>query len=124
MTQFLHGNQIKLLRSGEEYFPALETAIEAAQHEIYLETYIYQADKVGVQIGQSLTRAAQRGVSVYLLLDGFGSKDLPISYLQSLSLAGVQVLFYRARISPWSLKRSRLRRLHRKVVVIDQKIGF
>ena len=124
MTQFLYGNQIKLLRSGEEYFPALETAIEAAQHEIYLETYIYQADKVGVQIGQSLTRAAQRGVSVYLLLDGFGSKDLPISYLQSLSLAGVQVLFYRARISPWSLKRSRLRRLHRKVVVIDQKIGF
>ena len=83
MTQFLHGNQIKLLRSGEEYFPALETAIEAAQHEIYLETYIYQADKVGVQIGLSLTRAAQRGVSVYLLLDGFGSKDLPISYLQA-----------------------------------------
>ena len=50
MTQFLHGNQIKLLRSGEEYFPALETAIEAAQHEIYLETYIYQADKVGVPV--------------------------------------------------------------------------
>ena len=124
MTNFVHGNQIKLLRNGAEYFPALVAAIDAAEHEIYLETYIYQADKTGIKIGQAMMRAAQRGVSVCLLLDGFGSKDLPLSYIQGLGLGGVQVMFYRTKISPWSLKRNRLRRLHRKLVVIDQKVGF
>ena len=124
MTNFIPGNHIKLLRNGAEYFPALEVAIDAAEHEIYLETYIYQADKTGIKIGQALMRAAQRGVSVCLLLDGFGSKDLPLSYIQGLGLGGVQVMFYRTKISPWSLKRNRLRRLHRKLVVIDQKVGF
>ena len=124
MTNFINGNQITLLRNCAEYFPVLIAAIDAAENEIYLETYIYQADKTGITIGQALQRAAQRGVSVCLLLDGFGSQDLPISYIQSLSLAGVNVMFYRAKISPWSFKKNRLRRLHRKIVVIDQKIGF
>ena len=124
MSNFIRGNHIKLLRNGAEYFPALKAAIDAAEHEIYLETYIYQADKTGTKIGQALMQAAQRGVSVCLLLDGFGSKDLPISYIQGLGLGGVQVMFYRTKISPWTLKRNRLRRLHRKLVVIDQKVGF
>lgn len=124
MSLFLQGNFIKLLRNGEEYFPALEASIDAAKHEIYLETYIYQADKVGLKIGKALMRAAQRGVSVCLLLDGFGSQDLSHSYIQSLGLGGVQVMFYRTKISPWSFKKNRLRRLHRKVVVIDKKVGF
>jgi cardiolipin synthase A/B len=124
MTNFIGGNQIKLLRNGAEYFPALEAAIDAAKHEIFLETYIYQADKTGIKIGQALMRAAQRGVSVCLLLDGFGSQDLSRSYIQSLGLGGVQVMFYRTKISPWTFKKNRLRRLHRKIVVIDQKVGF
>lgn len=124
MTHFVDGNHIKLLRNGAEYFPALETAIEGAMHEVYLETYIYQADVVGIRIGNALMRAAQRGVIVNVLLDGFGCKDLPKTYVQKLELAGVQVMFYRPKISPWSLKKKRLRRLHRKLVVIDSKIGF
>jgi len=124
MTNFLNGNHIKLLRNGAEYFPALEAAIDAAKHEIYLETYIYQADKTGIKIGKALMRAAQRGVSVCLLLDGFGSQDLAHNYIQSLGLGGVQMMFYRTKISPWSLKKNRLRRLHRKIVVIDQQVGF
>jgi len=124
MTDFIYGNQIKLLRNGVEYFPVLEAAIDAAEHEIYLETYIYQADKTGTKIGKALMRAAQRGVSVCLLLDGFGSQDLAHNYTQSLGLGGVQVMFYRTKISPWTFKKNRLRRLHRKIVVIDQKVGF
>ena len=124
MTNFLNGNHIKLLRNGAEYFPALEAGIDPAKHEIYLETYIYQADKTGIKIGKALMRAAQRGVSVCLLLDGFGSQDLAHNYIQSLGLGGVQVMFYRTKISPWSLKKNRLRRLHRKIVVIDQQVGF
>ncbi|MEO6118228.1 MAG: cardiolipin synthase ClsB [Methylotenera sp.] len=124
MTHFLGGNQIQLLRNGAEYFPALEAAIANAVNEIYLQTYIYEADKIGVRIGNALKRAAQRGVMVNLLLDGFGCKNLPKTYVKELESAGVQVMFYRPKISPWTLKKNRLRRLHRKVVVVDGEIGF
>ena len=124
MNPFVDGNQIQLLRNGAEYFPALETAIENAVHEIYLQTYIYQTDKIGIRIGDALKRAAQRGVTVNLLLDGFGCKDLAAVYVDELAAAGVKVMFYRPKISPWTLKKSRLRRMHRKVTVIDGKIGF
>lgn len=121
---FIGGNQIKLLRNGTEYFPALEAAIESAVHEVYLQTYIYEADTAGIRIGNALKQAAQRGVTVNVLLDGFGCKDLSKAYIQVLELAGVQIMFYRPKISPWTLKKRRLRRLHRKVAVIDGKIGF
>ena len=124
MTHFFDGNQIQLLRNGADYFPALETAIKNAEREVYMQTYIYAADKVGITIGNALKLAAQRGVTVNVLLDGFGSKDLPETFIKELETAGVQVMFYRPKISPWTLKKSRLRRLHRKVTVIDGKVGF
>ena len=62
MTHFIEGNQIKLLRNGAEYFPALEAAIDGAEYEVYLQTYIYAADATGIRIGNALMRAAQRGV--------------------------------------------------------------
>ena len=124
MTHFISGNQLQLLRNGAEYFPALEAAINGAEHEIYLQSYIYQADVIGMRIGNALKQAAGRGVAVHVLLDGFGSKDLPKAYAQELELAGIQLMFYRPKISPWTLKKRRLRRLHQKIVVIDEKIGF
>lgn len=124
MIHFIDGNQIKLLRSGIEYFPALEQAIQNAVSEVYLQTYIYENDAAGARIGNALMQAARRGVSVNVLLDGFGSQNLPKSYIKTLTLAGVEVMFYRQKISPWTLKKNRLRRLHRKVAVIDQTIAF
>ena len=124
MTHFIDGNQIKLLRNGAEYFSALETAINHAAHEIYLQTYIYADDVTGKRIGDALKKAAQLGVRVNLLLDGFGSKDLSKTYIAELQQAGVKVMFYRPKISPWTFKKRRLRRLHRKVVVVDNKVGF
>jgi cardiolipin synthase len=124
MTYFLGGNQIQLLRSGAEYFPALLSAIASATCEIYLQSYIYQDDAIGIKIGNALKAAAKRGVTVNILLDGFGSKDLSKTYITELEMTGVQVMFYRPKISPWSLKKRRLRRLHHKIVVIDGRIGF
>jgi cardiolipin synthase A/B len=124
MTNFIGGNQINLLRGGAEYFPALEVAIENAMHEIYLQTYIFELDKAGINIGNALKQAAQRGVTVNVLLDGFGCKDMPKAYLEELMQAGVQAMFYRPKISPWTLKKNRLRRLHRKVVVVDGAVAF
>lgn len=118
------GNQIKLLRNGAEYFPALMSAILAAKRVVHLQTYIYALDETGRCVGDALMKAARSGVEVNLLLDGFGSKDLPKPFINTMIEAGVQVMFYRPKISPWTFKKRRLRRLHRKVAVIDDQIGF
>ncbi len=124
MSEFVAGNRIELLRAGGEYFPALEAACDAATSEIYLETYIFEEDVTGQRIGAALSRAAKRGVTVYLMIDGFGSKDLSGHFLSALRDAGVCVLIYRPQISPWTLRRERLRRLHRKIAVIDARVAF
>lgn len=124
MTHFVDGNHIELLKNGAEYFPAVLTAIAGATDEIYLQTYIFEADTIGFQIAESLQQAAQRGVNVYVLLDGFGSKDLPKKIVVMMEAHGVRVMFFRPKISPWSFKKSRLRRMHRKVIVVDRAIAF
>ena len=124
MSGFVSGNRIALLRTGTEYFPALEAACDAAEQEIYLETYIFADDVTGRRIAQALMRAARRGVTAHLLIDGFGSKDLNDELLQEMRGAGVRVLKYRPDISPWTLRRERLRRQHRKIAVIDARVAF
>ena len=121
---FIPGNRITLLQNGEAYFPAIETAIDQAQHEIFLETYIYEDDAVGQQIASALERATRRGVMVHLLIDGYGSQDLAQSMLERLRASGVNTRIFRPKISPWTFRRRRLRRLHRKIVVVDREIAF
>jgi cardiolipin synthase len=121
---FVPGNQVRLLRNGDQYFPALEAAIDTARFEVHLQTYIYEPDQIGLLIAAALKRAASRGVTVCLLLDGFGSKELSKVFVQDLLDSRVEVLFFRPRVSPWTLKRHRLRRLHRKIAVIDGRIAL
>ncbi len=117
-------NQITLLQNGEAYFPALESALDRAMHEIYLEAYIFEDDTTGRRIAEALRRAALRGVKTRVLIDGFGSIGFPKTMLDSLEAAGVRVLKFRPKTSPWTLRRRRLRRLHRKIVVVDRMIAF
>ncbi len=122
--RFRDGNRIDLLRNGEQYFPALEREIDAAAHEIYLESYIFAADATGELITDALVRAARRGVAIHLLVDGFGSR-LFARYLQPRLLeAGVQSLIFRPELSLLKFRRRRLRRLHRKLAVMDGRVGF
>nr|WP_203563789.1 phospholipase D-like domain-containing protein [Deefgea sp. CFH1-16] len=124
MTQYLDGHQLTLLRDGLEFFPALLSAIDAAQFEIRLETYIFAADDIGLAVAHALMAAAKRGVRVGLLLDGFGAYAFPATLRQEMQDAGVQVLFFRPEVSRFALKRSRLRRLHRKLSCIDGQLAF
>ncbi len=124
LSRFIPGNQVSLLQNGEAYFPALEAAFDRARHEIYLETYIYENDATGQRIADALKRAALRGVHVHVLIDGYGSKDLPRSMLDRLRADGVKALIYRPKISPWTFRRKRLRRMHRKIAVVDREIAF
>ncbi len=118
------GNTLTLLRNGVEYFPRLVAAIDGAKRSIYMETYIYAADSTGRMISIALQNAAKRGVSTRLLLDGFGSAELPQSWIDELRLAGVEVLWFRKTIGRFSLKRYRLRRLHRKLALVDEHTAF
>ena len=124
LSVFVPGNQITLLQNGEAFFPAIEAAFDRARHDIYLETYIYENDATGQRIADALKRAALRGVNVYVLIDGYGSKDLPRRMLDNLRTDGVKALVYRPKISPWTFRRKRLRRMHRKIAVVDREIAF
>jgi cardiolipin synthase len=124
MTEYVHGNRLTLLESGREYFPALEAACDAASREIHLETYIFEDDIAGRSIALALARAAQRGVTTHLLVDGFGSKKLGDELVNVLKRAGVKFIVYRPEIAKWRFPRQRFRRLHRKLAVIDGRIAF
>lgn len=124
LPKLLPGNCLTLLRSGAQFFPALEAEIDAAQKLIHIETYIYADDSAGRRIADALTRAVVRGVRVRLIVDGFGSKRYFTALRDELLMAGVEVLLYRPDLTNWDLRRSRLRRLHRKIAVIDGRVGF
>lgn len=124
MTPFVAGNAITLLRTGDEYFPALIDAIAAARSEVFLETYIFEDDGAGRQVADALAQAAQRGVRVHLLVDGFGAANLRPALRTRMAPSGVRIQVFRPERAGWRLRRHRLRRLHRKLAVIDGVIGF
>lgn len=120
---WVEGNQVKLLENGEAFFPAVFAAIEAAQREVLLETFILFEDKVGMALHKVLLSAAQRGVRIDITVDGFGSPSLSADFVKTLTDAGVRLHVFEApprlsrRLQPF-------RRLHRKIVVVDGELGF
>ncbi len=123
-ADFLPGNRLTLLNSGADYFPALLAAIAEAQVEIYVESYIFANDEIGHEVASALCQAAGRGVQVNLTVDGFGARNFADDFMGMLTSAGVRALFYRPEIGRFHFKRHRLRRLHRKLAVIDARIAF
>ena len=125
IPDYTEGNRLALLRNGVEYFPALETAIRGAQRKIFLETYIFADDESARRITDALVDAAGRGVAVHVLVDGFGSRDLmPDDLAYELLAAGVRFLVFRPHVEWFQFRRRRLRRMHRKMVVVDARVGF
>jgi cardiolipin synthase len=126
VPEYLDGNRLTLLRNGEQYFPALVAAIDAASTEVFLETYIYADDETGSLITDALARAAARGVATHVLIDGYGAKDFAPRFRRILADAGAQLLVFRPQVSPWPFwkQRSRLRRMHRKLASIDGAVAF
>jgi cardiolipin synthase len=117
------GNRVQLLVNGEQYFPALLAAIEAATHSVVIETYIFAEDRIGRQVEQALQAAAARGVRVQLTIDGFGGGDCARRLARELPPQGVAVRIFRPE-RWWRLERKLLRRLHRKIAVVDEALAF
>jgi cardiolipin synthase len=127
VPEYVSGNRLTLLKNGEQYFPALVEAIDAARNEIFLETYLFADDQTGSLVADALARAAVRGPAVHVLLDGFGARDFAPRFRDMLSRAGAEVLVFRPAFSPtWRLRerRSRLRRMHRKLACMDGAVAF
>ena len=124
MHQLQDGHGLQLLQGGQEFFPAIVQAIDAARHEVRLETYIFNLDASGSQVADALVRAAGRGLSVYLVVDGAGTPELPKALADRFDKAGVQWHVY-ARVGGvgWFVP-SRWRRLHRKLCAVDGRIAF
>jgi cardiolipin synthase len=118
------GNDITLLEGGGQFFPALVEAIDNAAVEVRLENYIYADDAAGEAVAQALMRASRRGVGVYVLLDAFGSRDFSPARAAAMREAGVHLRFYRPELRILHFRRSRLRRLHRKIALVDGRVGF
>ena len=118
-----------MLCGGAEFFPALIAAIESAEKEVYLETYIYNDDDTGRRVTEALAAAARRKVTVRVSVDGFGSANLAQPIRKALEDAGVEVVVFRPEYTFWKsglkfFSRERLRRLHRKLAMVDRKVAF
>ncbi|NMG36897.1 cardiolipin synthase ClsB [Azoarcus sp. TTM-91] len=124
MTAFIAGNAIALLETGQAYFPELEAALDEARTEVFLESYIFCPDLTGRRIAAALSRAARRGVAVHVVVDGFGGRDFVRDLMPGLVADGVKVLVFRRELKLFSLRRHRLRRMHRKLVVVDGRLAF
>ena len=123
-SRWIPGNHFRLLENGEEFFPRVFEAIAQAQREVMVETFILFDDHIGQGLHAALLQAARRGVSVHLLVDGFGSPDLPDHFVDSLVQAGVRFRVFDPRRRLFGQRLNVLRRMHRKIVVVDGTLGF
>lgn len=123
--QFLGGNEAVLLRGGDELFPALVAAVDAALHEVWFATYIFHDDTAAEGVARALVRAARRGVRVRVVVDGFGTHRA-LGHLQRwLAGSGVSMVVFRPIERWWNwLQPGQLRRLHTKLCVVDGTHGF
>ncbi len=125
MNRYTAGNSVTLLRNGAEYFPLLLEAIALAEREIWLETYIFANDETGARVADALIAAAHRGVTVRVLVDGWGARHYLTRALERRLLdGGVDLLKYRPEVHPWHFRSHRLRRLHRKLCHVDGRVAF
>ena len=117
------GNRIDLLQNGDEYFPAMLAALKSAKKTINFAAYIFQSDDVGHQFRDALIERARAGVEVRVLLDGIGSGwALNNSDVRMMTDAGCKFAYYHP-VQSWRMDRTN-RRSHRRVLVVDGRVGF
>lgn len=119
------GNTVETLVNGDEIFPKMLEAIAAAERSVTLETFIYWEGEVGEKFATALSERARAGVKVQVLIDAVGSDKLDDKYVERMSEAGCDVELYNPLRRSDVLSFGRLNhRTHRKLLVIDGKIGF
>jgi cardiolipin synthase A/B len=117
------GNRVTVIRGGDQLYPRILGAIDAARTSVVLETFIFDCDAVGLKVLAALSRAARRGVKCHLLYDAIGSLHMDLLALAEAESAGVRVSPFASR--NWLRGRFQVNlRNHRKILVIDGELGF
>ncbi|NYH16040.1 phosphatidylserine/phosphatidylglycerophosphate/cardiolipin synthase-like enzyme [Paraburkholderia bryophila] len=116
------GNRFEMLLNGDRIFPSMLEGIRSARHTITFETFIYWSGEIGEQIAQALADKAREGVAVHVLLDWVGSSKMDKRYLNLLRDGGAEVIQYHK--PHWTGLGRMNDRTHRKLLVIDGRIGF
>ena len=124
LPEYLPGHQLRLLQGAQVFFDALVSDIDLAIQEVRLETYIFDVHGSGERVAQALTRAARRGVNVYLVMDGVGTPQLPQAWATQMDAAGVHWVIFSPLGKLGLLVPNRWRRLHRKLCVVDGKLAY
>lgn len=118
------GHEVRLLQGSAELFPALVAVIESAQRDVRLETYIFDFTGRSVEVAQALEQAARRGVSVKVVVDGFGTAPVPPEWHERFTQAGVRWRVYAPLGWLGMFWLGSWRRLHRKLCVVDGQVAF
>ncbi len=118
-----YNNKVTILNDGEETFSSIIEALRNAESSIHFEYYIIQDDVLGNQIADILIERAGKGVEVRVIYDDVGSWSLPKNYIRRLKSAGVKVEAFMPVVFPFFTSKINYRN-HRKIVVVDGKIGF
>jgi cardiolipin synthase len=116
-------NDVKLLAGGAELFASVIREIGRAKRSVWLETYIFHLDDTGHAVARALGEAASRGVDVRVVVDGFGSYASIADLEKALCAHGIHFRVYRPE-RKYHLEHARLRRLHRKLILIDEDVGY
>jgi cardiolipin synthase A/B len=116
------GNNFQVLLNGDEIFPPMLQAIRAARASINFETYIYWSGEIGKQFADALSERARAGVKVNVMLDWLGSVKMEQAYLDEMQRAGVQIRRYHE--PKWYDLDKINNRTHRKILVVDGRVGF
>jgi len=118
----LPGNDVKVLVNGDEIFPEMLEAIAQARRTICFETFIYWSGEIGEQFEKALIAAVARGVAVHVLLDWLGTRRMDRKMLSRMSDAGVQMRIFHP--FTWLHLGRMNNRTHRRVLVVDGRLGF
>ena len=119
---FVAGNRTQALLNGDAIFPPMLEAIRGAQKTITFETYIYWSGDIGQAFASALAERARHGVKTHVLLDWVGSAKIEESMLDEMRAAGVQIQKYHP--PHWSHLGRLNNRTHRKLLVVDGRVGF
>ena len=121
---FRAGHELRLLKGATEFVPALVAAIDAAHLEVRLETYIFDFQGNSIEVAYALERAARRGVSVKVVVDGFGTAPMPPAWNERFLEAGVDWRVFSPPGRLGMLWPGNWRRMHRKLALVDGSVAF
>ncbi len=118
------GNTVTRLRNGDQIFPAMVRAMQAAERSIDLLTFVYWTGQPAQVIGQTLQDKARAGVRVRVVLDYFGARDIDRDLVAGLEDAGAQVLWFRPLSEVPTNGLDIGKRTHRKICLVDEEVAF